>query len=117
MFVLVDVTGLTRSQIAAKQLAHNAIEGQDNEQLLAEIYRQIEDAESKLEAFIDEKLDVEVPKVKIEGLDIDIDFKTRPADFPAASEGAAGPCPRIPSLLRPEAGRRLHRSGFGLLVA
>ena len=76
MFVLVDVTGLTRSQIAAKQLAHNAIEGQDNEQLLAEIYRQIEDAESKLEAFIDEKLDVELPKVKIEGLDIEIDFKT-----------------------------------------
>jgi len=31
MFVLVDVTGLTRSQIAAKQLAHNAIEGQDND--------------------------------------------------------------------------------------
>ena len=76
MFVLVDVTGLTRSQIAAKQLAHNAIEGQDNDQLLAEIYRQIEDAESKLEAFIDQKLDIEIPKVKIEGLDIEIDFKT-----------------------------------------
>jgi ParB-like chromosome segregation protein Spo0J len=76
MFALVDVTGLTRSQIAAKQLAHNAIEGQDNEQLLGEIYRQIEDAESKLEAFIDEKLDVEIPKVRIEGLDVEIDFKT-----------------------------------------
>jgi hypothetical protein len=76
IFILVDVTGLTRSQIAAKQLAHNAIEGQDNEQLLAEIYRQIEDAESKLEAFIDAKLDIEVPKIKIEGLDIEIDFKT-----------------------------------------
>src|ERR1017187_2938895 len=76
MYLLVDVTGLSRSQIAAKQLAHNAIEGQDNEQLLAEIYRQIEDAESKLEAFIDEKLDIEIPKVKIEGLDIEIDFKT-----------------------------------------
>jgi hypothetical protein len=76
MYVLVDVTGLTRSQIAAKQLAHNAIQGQDNEQLLAEIYRQIEDAESKLEAFVDAKLDVEVPRVKIEGLDVDIDFKT-----------------------------------------
>jgi hypothetical protein len=76
MYVLVDVTGLTRSQIAAKQLAHNAIEGQDNEQLLAEIYRQIEDAESKLEAFIDAKLDIEVPKVKIEGLDVDIDFRS-----------------------------------------
>jgi hypothetical protein len=76
MFTLVDVTGLNRSQIAAKQLAHNAIEGTDNEQLLAEIYRQIEDAEAKLEAFIDEKLDVPLPKVKIDGLDVDIDFKT-----------------------------------------
>lgn len=76
MFVLVDVTGLTRSQIAAKQLAHNSIEGQDNEQLLTEIYRQIEDAESKLEAFVDAKLDIELPKVKIEGLDVEIDFKT-----------------------------------------
>jgi len=76
LFVLVDVTGLNRSQIAAKQLAHNAIEGQDNEQLLAEIYRQIEDAEAKLEAFIDQKLDVPLPKVKIDGLDVDLDFKT-----------------------------------------
>jgi ParB-like chromosome segregation protein Spo0J len=76
MFILLDTTGLSRSQIAAKKLAHNAIEGQDNEQLLAEIYRQIEDAESKLEAFIDQKLDIELPKVKIEGLDVEIDFKT-----------------------------------------
>ncbi len=76
LFTLVDVTGLSRSQIATKQLAHNAIEGQDNEQLLAEIYRQIEDADSKLEAFVDQKLDVEVPRVKIEGLDVEIDFKT-----------------------------------------
>jgi hypothetical protein len=28
-----------------------------------------------LEAFIDEKLDFEIPKVKIEGLDVEIDFK------------------------------------------
>jgi hypothetical protein len=76
MFTLVDVTGLTRSQITAKQLAHNAIEGTDNEQLLGEIYRQIEDADSKLEAFVDAKLDIELPKVKIEGLDVEIDFKT-----------------------------------------
>jgi ParB-like chromosome segregation protein Spo0J len=82
MFVLVDVTGLTRSQITAKQLAHNAIQGTENEQLLAEIYRQIEDAESKLEAFVDAKLDVEVPKVKIEGLDVDIDFRSVLLVFP-----------------------------------
>jgi ParB-like chromosome segregation protein Spo0J len=76
LFSIVDVTGLTRSQIAAKQLAHNAIQGQDNDQLLAEIYRQIEDAESKLEAFVDSKLDIEVPRVKIAELDVAIGFKT-----------------------------------------
>lgn len=76
MYVLVDVTGLSRSQIAAKQLAHNSIEGEDNAQLLAEIYRQIGDAEAKLEAFVDQKLDVEIPKPKLDGLDIALDFKT-----------------------------------------
>jgi ParB-like chromosome segregation protein Spo0J len=76
IFVLVDVTDLSRSQIAAKQLAHNAIEGQDNEQLLAEIYRQIEDAENKLESFIDPKLlDLELPSMKVETLDVSLAFK------------------------------------------
>lgn len=73
LFAIVDTIGLSRSQIAAKQLAHNAIQGQDNDQLLAEIYQQIKDAESKLEAFVDAKLDVELLKVRIEGLDIDLD--------------------------------------------
>ena len=75
MFVLVDVTGLTRSQIAAKQLAHNSIQGQDNEQLLSEILRSLENAEDKLESFIDEKLDVQVPKIQVEGLDVGLSFK------------------------------------------
>jgi hypothetical protein len=48
----------------------------DNEQLLVEIYRQIEDADNKLEAFVAQKLDVEVPQVRIEGLDVEVDFKT-----------------------------------------
>ena len=76
MYILIDVTGLTRSQIAAKQLAHNSIEGEDNAQLLSEIYRQIGDAEAKLEAFVDQKLDIEIPKPKLDGLDIALDFKT-----------------------------------------
>jgi ParB-like chromosome segregation protein Spo0J len=47
IYILVDVTGLTPSEIAAKQLAHNSIEGTDNEQLVREIYAKIEDAASK----------------------------------------------------------------------
>ena len=76
IYILVDVTGLTPSQIAAKQLAHNAIEGTDNEQLVREIYEKIEDAASKLEAFIDANLDVTVPHVDIEHLKVEFTFKT-----------------------------------------
>jgi hypothetical protein len=114
LFTLLDVTGLTRSQIAAKQLAHNAIEGQDNEQLLAEIYRQIEDADSKLEAFVDQKLDVEVPRVKIEGLDVEIDFKTVLLIFLPRVKERLDKAIEVSALIRTEARRRLHRCGFGL---
>jgi len=76
IYVLVDVTGLTPSEIAAKQLAHNSIEGTDNKQLVREIYAQIEDAASKLEAFVDSKLDVTIPKVEIDHLKVEFTFKT-----------------------------------------
>lgn len=45
LFIIVDTTGLTRSQVPAKQLANNSIQGRDNTQLLAEIYLQIEDGD------------------------------------------------------------------------
>lgn len=54
IFVLVDVTGLNRSQIIAKQLAHNSISGVDDQEILRRLYEQIDDVESRLEAFIDE---------------------------------------------------------------
>jgi len=53
IYVIVDVTGLTPDQIRAKQLAHNAIEGVDNPELLARIYGKIEDVNARLESFID----------------------------------------------------------------
>jgi len=76
-FAIVDVTGLTPDQIKAKQLAHNSLQGQDDEQLLAQIYRSIQDAESRLEAFIDKKYEVpEIPHVAIENLNIETDYRT-----------------------------------------
>jgi hypothetical protein len=52
--VVVDTTGLSRSQIRAKQLAHNAISGYDDPDVLARIYAEIDDMEARLETFIDE---------------------------------------------------------------
>lgn len=52
IYVLLDVTGLTRSQIAAKQLAHNAISGFDDQSTLKEIVKLIDDVDDMLESYI-----------------------------------------------------------------
>ncbi len=52
IYVILDVTGLTRSQIAAKQLAHNAISGFDDQSTLKEIVKLIDDVDDMLESYI-----------------------------------------------------------------
>ena len=42
---IIDVSGLSRSKIAAKQLAHNAISGFDDQDVLKEICKMLDDAE------------------------------------------------------------------------
>lgn len=49
---IMDVSGLNRSQIAAKQLAHNAIAGFDDESVLREICKMIDDVDDMLESYI-----------------------------------------------------------------
>ena len=82
LYVLLDVTGLNRDQIRAKQLAHNAIEGRDDESVLRQIYQAIEDAEAKLEAYVDLSMDdVEVPTVEIDNVRLDLDLKSVTINF------------------------------------
>lgn len=50
--VIVDVSGLSRSQIAAKQLAHNAISGFDDDSALREIVKMITDVDDMIESFV-----------------------------------------------------------------
>jgi len=52
IIVLLDTTGLTRSQIAAKQLAHNAINGFDDPSMLKEIAKMITDVDDMIESYI-----------------------------------------------------------------
>lgn len=73
IYAIVDVSGLNQSQIAAKQLAHNSIQGEDDGQLVAEIYRQIEDADSRLESFI---VADELPKIEVDTIEVPVEFKT-----------------------------------------
>lgn len=52
VIIMLDVSNLTRSQIAAKQLAHNAINGFDDPSMLREIAKLITDVDDMIESFI-----------------------------------------------------------------
>lgn len=52
VYVILDTTGLRRSQVAAKQLAHNAISGFDDQSTLKEIAKLIDDVDDMLESYI-----------------------------------------------------------------
>lgn len=52
IFAILDTTGLRRSQVAAKQLAHNAISGFDDQSTLKEIAKMIDDVDDMLESYI-----------------------------------------------------------------
>ena len=53
--ILLDTSGLTRSQIAAKQLAHNSISGFDDPDMLREISKIITNVDDMLESFMEEQ--------------------------------------------------------------
>ena len=76
IYVLVDERELSVDQVAAKQIAHNSINGQDDKQKLAELYSQIKDIEAKIEAAIDPKeLEFKVSQIKVEDLRLKMDFE------------------------------------------
>lgn len=52
IIAILDVSGLSRSKIAAKQLAHNAISGFDDESTLREIVKMITDVDDMIESFV-----------------------------------------------------------------
>jgi len=52
IFVLLDTSGLNRSQIAAKQIAHNALVGFDDSTVLREIAQMINDVDDMIESYI-----------------------------------------------------------------
>lgn len=53
---MLDISGLSRSQIAAKQLAHNAISGVDDQDTIKEILRMIDNVDDMLESAMDKDL-------------------------------------------------------------
>jgi len=76
IFIVLDDTGMNKNRLRSKQLSHNSLQGEDNQQIIKQIYDMIEDAEEKLAAFVDSSIDITYDKAKIEDVSIDLDIKT-----------------------------------------
>ena len=78
IYAILDVSGLTRSQEAAKQLAHNAISGFDDQSTLKEIVKMISDVDDMLESYVGKDILAE-PMAEFDKLispSVQFDFRT-----------------------------------------
>lgn len=92
IYVILDDTGLDRDSIMSKQLSHNSLQGEDNQQLVKEIYSMIEDAEKKLEAYIDADIEELFDKVTTKDITFDVDIKTILVTFMSYEEDTFRRC-------------------------
>lgn len=75
IYIILDDTGLDRDSIRSKQLSHNSLQGEDNKQIVKEIFDLIDDAEKKLEAYINPELNDILDKMSIKDVTFDVDIK------------------------------------------
>lgn len=64
-FVILDVSGLNRSKIVAKQMAHNAISGFDDQSTLKELAKMLEDVDDMIESYAGKEILAE-PEAELE---------------------------------------------------
>lgn len=76
--ILLDVSGLTRSKVAAKQLAHNSISGFDDKDTMKEIAKIMDDVNDMMESYVGKDILGE-PEEKLNQFlnpTVDFDFKS-----------------------------------------
>ena len=75
ILILLDTSGLSRSAIVAKQLAHNFINGYDDKKLIDELSKMITDVDDMIESYLQnaeiEAQDVEIGKVETPAMDLE----------------------------------------------
>lgn len=98
--ILVDVTGLTRSQIVSKQLSHNAIQGKDDDDILAQLFTEMDNLEDMISSHVDpEKLGISPPldAESLQPISVDFEGKTVVLTFlPSQIEDFLSACNTIP---------------------
>jgi len=74
LYILVEEKKLSQAQVTAKQLAHNALAGTDDEQMLAELYASIDDLNARLESGIS-GLEKDIKDINVKADDISFQFE------------------------------------------
>jgi len=75
--VIVENADLDRDAVKAKQLAHNAIDGEQDDQLVKQLYDSIEDVDYRIESFIDtEDLDLPPEEYRVDRVDAGLERHT-----------------------------------------
>lgn len=107
IFVLVDVTGLSRGDVVAKQLSHNAIMGQDDPDILAQLFEELENIDQMMESAVDpEALTIAntMPPVSIDAVTVDAEIKTMTIIFlPSQVNDLDRVCQYVKALIGDEA--------------
>ena len=93
ILILLDTSGLSRSAIVAKQLAHNFINGYDDKKLIDELSKMITDVDDMIESYLQnaeiEAQDVEIGKVETPAMDLEwreMSFVFLPEQFSSFDE-------------------------------
>lgn len=77
IWCIVETGELSEDAVKAKQLAHNSISGEQDDQLVKRLYDDIESVDRRIEAYIDEEdLDVPTEDYSVERVDADMERHT-----------------------------------------
>jgi hypothetical protein len=77
IYVMADTRSLSRSAVVAKQLSHNALQGQDDISVLAQLFEEMDDIEDRLESGVDPRT---IDLLNMEPVSIEpvgVDFTTK----------------------------------------
>lgn len=88
MLVIADTRDLNRSQVVAKQLAHNSITGRDDRELLRTLYAEMADVNDLLESYIrPEDLQFENKEKPLDLTDVSLDLPWKTMSLVFLTEG------------------------------
>jgi hypothetical protein len=74
LLVLVETRPLTRSEVVAKQLSHNAIAGHDDPAMLRQLLAEIQDIDALVESAVDKAAIEKLTAVKVTVPDVKVDY-------------------------------------------